>query len=176
MRKEVTAWSRNNLCLCVDACRNCVYIHTHTNLSPKENEASLQTPASLDVSWILPRTYTKDSFSFTVQANWGGLTVSYQTDSSVQEGQEERPRELQACQSDLSTRDVISWPIQDNQAIRCSQHGFLKSRTCQINLILFSGAQYKSFPKLQKLPCIERIFGFTLFFTRIVEILKELPQ
>lgn len=133
--------------------------------------------ASWDVSQILSRTYTKDSSPFIVQANWGGpswLSVST-SDSSVQEGQEGLLRELQAYQSDLSTRDVISQPIQDNQAIRCSQHGFLKSKTCLINLILSSGAQYKSLPKLQKLPYIERIVGFTLFFTRIVETLEELP-
>jgi len=54
-------------------------------------------------------------------------------------------RELQACQSDLSTRELmeqfilsgITWCTQDNQAIRPSQHAFMKSRSCLTNLIFF---------------------------------------
>ncbi|GAB0207329.1 mitochondrial enolase superfamily member 1 [Grus japonensis] len=32
---------------------------------------------------------------------------------------------------------AITWPVQDNQGIRPSQHGFMKGRSCLTNLISF---------------------------------------
>lgn len=133
-------------CACVLMHAETVSTYTPTQICLQKKMKHLcKLQASWDVSQIISRTYTKDSSSFTVQANWGGpswLSVST-SDSSVQEGQEGLLRELQAYQCDLSTRDVISRPIQGNQEIRCSQHGFLKSSTCLMNLILSSGAQCK---------------------------------
>ncbi|GAB0208742.1 mitochondrial enolase superfamily member 1 [Grus japonensis] len=34
---------------------------------------------------------------------------------------------------------AITWPVQDNQVIRPSQHGFIKGRSCLTNLISFYG-------------------------------------
>ncbi|GAB0179916.1 mitochondrial enolase superfamily member 1 [Grus japonensis] len=63
----------------------------------------------------------------------------------LQEGLEGGSGELQACPSDLGAGKVVEQTIlsaiirhvQDNQAIRPSQHGFTKGRSCLTNLISF---------------------------------------
>ncbi|KAK4825859.1 LOW QUALITY PROTEIN: hypothetical protein QYF61_003133, partial [Mycteria americana] len=61
--------------------------------------------------------------------------------SSLQEGQERGPRELQASQPHLHTWEgdglTISRHIKDRKILRCSQHGFTKGQSCLTNLINF---------------------------------------